>query len=78
MKKRVRVMKKYSKEGIRVSKNQIRMSIIEIHLQQDLPHLGNKEASTMMKRSIEDKIMINQVRNLEGLHNKEDNSLPGM
>jgi hypothetical protein len=30
-------------------KNQRRMSIIEIHLQQDLPHSGNKEASTIMK-----------------------------
>jgi hypothetical protein len=49
MKKRVRVMQKYSKEGIMVNKNQRRMSIIEIHLQQDLPHSGNKEASTIMK-----------------------------
>jgi hypothetical protein len=27
------------------------MSIIEIHIQQDLPHLGRKEASTKMKGS---------------------------
>jgi hypothetical protein len=78
MKKRVRVMQKYSKEGIMVNKNQRRMSIIEIHLQQDLPHSSNKEASIMMKGSTEEKIMINQGRNSEGLHHKEDHSLPGM
>jgi hypothetical protein len=44
MNKRVRVMQKYSKEGIMVSKNQRRMSIIEIHIQQDLPHSSNKES----------------------------------
>jgi hypothetical protein len=43
MKKRVRVMQKYSKEGIMVSKNQGRMSIIEIHIKKDLPHSGSKE-----------------------------------
>jgi hypothetical protein len=64
MKKIVRVMKKYSKEGIMVNKNQIRMSIIEIHLQRDLPHSGNKEASTIMKESTEEKIMISQGKNL--------------
>jgi hypothetical protein len=61
-----------------VSKNQIRMSIIEICLQQDLPHSGIKEASTIMKGSTEEKIMIIQGKNLEGLHNKEDHSLLGM
>jgi hypothetical protein len=59
-----------------VSKNQRR--IIEIHIQQDLPHSGNKEASTIMKGSTEEKIMISQGRNSEGLHHKEDHSLPGM
>jgi hypothetical protein len=78
MNKRVRVMQKYSKEGIMVNKNQRRMSIIEIHLQQDLPHLGSKEYSTIMKGSMEEKVMINQGRNLEALHHKEDHSLPGM
>jgi hypothetical protein len=58
------------------SKNQRR--IIEIHLQQDLPCSGNKEASTIMKGSIEEKIMINRGRNPEGIHNKEDHPLPGM
>jgi hypothetical protein len=52
--------------------------IVEIHIQQDLPHSNNKEASTTMKRSIKEKIMINQGRNLDGLHNKEYHSLPGM
>jgi hypothetical protein len=78
MKKRVRVMKKYSKEGIMVNKNQRRMSIIEIHLQQYLPHSSSKEYSTMMKRSTEEKIMISQGRNSEGLHNKKHHPLPGM
>jgi hypothetical protein len=78
MNKITSVIQNYSKEGIMVSKYQRRMSIIEIHLQQDLPHSTNKESSTMMKKSIEDKIMINQGRNLEGLHTKEDHSLTGM
>jgi hypothetical protein len=45
---------------------------------EDPPHSGSKEASTIMKGSMEEKIMINQDRNLEGLHHKEDHSLPGM
>jgi hypothetical protein len=53
-------------------------SIIEIHLQEDPPHSSNKEASIIMKGSTEEKIMINQGRNSEGLHHKEDHSLPGM
>jgi hypothetical protein len=75
MKKRVRVMQKYSKEEIM---NKRRMSIIEIHFQQYLPHSGNKEASTIMKGSIEEKIMISQDKNSEGLNNKKDHPLPGM
>jgi hypothetical protein len=78
MKKRVTFMQKYSKEEIMVSKNQRRMSIIEIHIQQDLPHSGGKEASTIMKRSTEENIMISQGRNSEGIQNKEDYSLLGM
>jgi hypothetical protein len=42
-----------------VNKNKRRMSIIEIHIQKDITHLGNKESSTIMKGSAEDKIMIN-------------------
>jgi hypothetical protein len=61
-----------------VNKNQIKMSIIEIHLQEDLPHSINKESSIMMKKSKENKIMIDQGKNSEGLHHKEDHSLPGM
>jgi hypothetical protein len=63
MKKRVRVMQKYSKEGIMVSNNQRRLGIIEIHFQQDLPHSSNKEASNMMKRYKKENIMIIQGRN---------------
>jgi hypothetical protein len=63
MKKRERVMQKYSKEGIMVRKNQRIMSIIEIHLQQDPPHSSNKETSIMMKESTEEKIMIDHGRN---------------
>jgi hypothetical protein len=53
-----------------VDKNQRKMSIIEIHLQEDLPHSSKKEASIM--------IMISQGNNSEGLHHKEDHSLAGM
>jgi hypothetical protein len=49
-----------------------------MNLQQDLPHSCSKEASTMMKRSTEDKIMIIQGMNSEELHNKEDHLLSGM
>jgi hypothetical protein len=56
MKRRVRVMQKYSKEGIMVNKNQRRMNIIEIHIQQDLPHSSNKEASIIMNGSTEDQL----------------------
>jgi hypothetical protein len=63
MKKRVRVMQKYSKKGIMVNNNQRRMSIIETHLQQELPHSSKKKSSTIMKGSTEEKIMINQCRN---------------
>jgi hypothetical protein len=78
MKKRVKIMRKYSKEGIMVSKNQRRMSIINIHIQGDLPHSNKKESSLMMKESVEEKIVINQGMNLEELHRKEDHSLLGM
>jgi hypothetical protein len=71
-------MKNYSKEGIMVIKNQNRNIIIEIHIQQDLPHSGNKEASNMMKRYTKENIMINQGKNSEGLQKKEYHSLPGM
>jgi hypothetical protein len=40
MKKSVRVMPKYSKEGIMVNRNLKKM--IKIHLQEDPPHPGNK------------------------------------
>jgi hypothetical protein len=78
MKKKVRVMQKYSNEGNMVSENQRRMSIIEICIERDLLHLGRKEDSIMMKGSIEENIMISQGRNSKGLHHKEDHPLPIM
>jgi hypothetical protein len=68
MKKIERVMQKYSKEGIMVNQNL--RKLLKIHLQEDHPCSSHKEASIM--------IMISQGRNSEGLHHKEDHSLPGM
>jgi hypothetical protein len=68
MKKTERVLQKYSKEGIMVNQNLIKL--LKIHLQDDHPCSRHKEASIM--------IMISQGRNSEGLHHKEDHSLPGM
>jgi hypothetical protein len=68
MKKIERVMKKYSKEGIMVNHNL--RKILKIHLQEYHPCSSHKEASIM--------IMISQGKNSEGLHHKEDHSLPGM
>jgi hypothetical protein len=70
MKKRARVMQKYSKEGIMVNQNL--RKLIKIHLQEDHPCSSHKEASIMIK------IMISQGRNSEGLHHKEDHLLPCM
>jgi hypothetical protein len=78
MKKRIRIMQKYSKEGIMVNKSQRGMNTKEIHFQEDRLHSGSKEASIMVKKTTEEKIMINQDRNSEGLHHKEDHSLPGI
>jgi hypothetical protein len=44
--------------------------LLKIHLQEDHPCSRHKEYSIM--------IMISQGRNLEGIHHKEYNSLPGM
>jgi hypothetical protein len=68
MKKIEIFMKKYSKEGIMVNQNLIKL--LKIHLQEDHLCSSNKEASIM--------IMISQGINSEGLHHKEDHSLPGM
>jgi hypothetical protein len=68
MEKIERVMQNYSKEGITVNQNLIKL--LKIHLQEDHPCLSHKEASIM--------IMISQGRNSKGLHHKEDHSLPGM
>jgi hypothetical protein len=51
MKRSLRVMQKCSKEGITVRNNRIRMSIVEIHIQQYQLHLGGKGASTIMKEN---------------------------
>jgi hypothetical protein len=61
-------MQKYSKEGIMVNHNL--RKLIKIHLQEDHPCSSHKESSIM--------IMISQGRNSEGIHHKEDHSLPGM
>jgi hypothetical protein len=70
MKKIERVMKKYSKEGIMVNQNL--RKLIKIHLQEDHPCSSHKEALNMIM------IMISHGGNSEGLHHKEDHSLPGM
>jgi hypothetical protein len=51
-----------------VSKDQRKM--IDTHLQEDPPYSSHKEASIL--------IMISQGKNSEGLHHKEDHSLPSM
>jgi hypothetical protein len=61
MKKKERVMQKYSKEGIMVNQNLAKL--IKIHIQQDHPCSSHKEASIM--------IMINQGINSKGLHHKK-------
>jgi hypothetical protein len=61
-------MHKYSKEGIMVNPNL--RKLIRVHLQEYHPCSSHKEASII--------IMISQGRNLEGLHHKEDHSLPCM
>ena len=68
MKKIERVMQKYSKEGIMVNQNL--RKLLKIHLQEDHMCSSHKEASIM--------IMINQGGNSEGIHHKEDHSLPGL
>jgi hypothetical protein len=61
-------MQKYSNEGIMVNQNL--RKLIKMHLQEDHLCLSHKEDSIM--------IMISQGKNSEGLHHKEDHSLPGM
>jgi hypothetical protein len=68
MNKTKRVMQKYSKEGIMVNQNLRKLQ--KIHLQEDHSCSIHKEASIM--------IMTSQVKNSEGLHHKEDHSLPGV
>jgi hypothetical protein len=56
-----------------VNKNQRRIHIIEINLQQDLPHSIMHIIIIM-----EEKIMIIQGRNSEGLQHRQDHSFTGM
>jgi hypothetical protein len=65
-------MQKFSKEGIMINKNQKGMNT------KDLLHSDNKEASIIVKETTKENILISQGRILEGLHQKEDHSLPGM
>ena len=50
--------------------NQNLRKLLKIHIQKDHPFSSHNKASIM--------IMINQGRNSEGLHHKEDHSLLGM
>jgi hypothetical protein len=50
--------------------NQNQRKMIETHLHKDPPHSSHKGDSLM--------ILINQGSNSEGLHQKEDHSLPSM
>jgi hypothetical protein len=65
-------MRNFSKEGIMVNKNKKGMNT------KYLLHLGNKEDSIILKETTKEKILISQGRIIEGLHHKEDHSLPGM
>jgi hypothetical protein len=65
-------MQKFSKEGIMVNKNKKGMNT------KDLLHSSNKEASIIVKETTKEKILISQGRITEGLHHKEDHSLPSM
>ena len=47
-------------------------------IQEDLLPLGIKEASIIVKETIEEKIVINQGMNSKGLHHKEDYSPLGI
>jgi hypothetical protein len=65
-------MQKFSKEGIMVNKNKKGMNT------KDLLHSRSKEASIIVKETTKEKILINQGKIIEGLHHKEDHSLPCM
>jgi hypothetical protein len=59
MKRRIRIMQTFSKEGIMVNKSQRGMNAEEVYLQEDLLPPGIKEASIIVKETTEEKIMIN-------------------
>ena len=61
-------MQKYSKEGIMVNHNL--RKLLKIHTQEYHPCSSHKKDLIM--------IMISERKNSEGLHHKEDHSLPGI
>jgi hypothetical protein len=63
-------MHKFSKEGIMVSKSQRGINT------KDFLHSGRKEGSIIMKETTKENFVINQGRISEGMHHKEDHSLP--
>ena len=50
----------------------------ETYIKEDPPLSGIKEASIIMKETIEEKIVINQGMNSKGLHHREDHPLIGI
>jgi hypothetical protein len=51
MKRRLRIIKTFSKEGIMVKKNQRGMNVEEVYLQEDLLTPGIKEYSIIVKET---------------------------
>jgi hypothetical protein len=60
MKRRLRTMLTFSKEGIMVNKIQRGMNAKEVYLQEYLLSPGIKEASIIAKETTEEKIVINK------------------
>jgi hypothetical protein len=58
MKRRIRTMHTLSKEGIMVNKSQRGMNAEQLYPQEDLIPPGIKEASFIMKETMEEKIVI--------------------
>jgi hypothetical protein len=78
MKKRIRIMQPFSKEGIMFNKSQRGMNVEDVYLQENLLPLGIKKASIIVKETIKEKLMINEGMNSKLLHHKEDHFLPGI
>jgi hypothetical protein len=58
IKRRIRIMQTFSKEGIVINKSQIRMNAEEVYLQEDFLPLGIKEDSIIVKETTKEKIVI--------------------